>query len=52
MKIDMLINLITVLQSDKASPITGPVEIHYVPEQVSGKFKIPEEVSEALILYD
>ncbi|CAG2105925.1 unnamed protein product [Medioppia subpectinata] len=32
-----------VLHSDKASPVTGPVEIHYIPEQVSGKYKPPEQ---------
>ncbi|CAH1783270.1 unnamed protein product [Owenia fusiformis] len=30
-----------VLKSDKSSPITGPVEIPYVPEQVPGRFKAP-----------
>ena len=34
-----------VLESDKANPVTGPAEIHYVPEQVPGKFQVPEEVS-------
>lgn len=35
--------LSVVLETDKESPVTGPAEIHYVPEQVPGKFKIPSE---------
>ncbi|XP_054710464.1 histidine ammonia-lyase-like [Uloborus diversus] len=35
--------LSVVLETDKANPVTGPAEIHYVPEQVPGKFKIPSE---------
>ncbi|KAF8764330.1 Histidine ammonia-lyase like protein [Argiope bruennichi] len=32
-----------VLETDKPNPVTAPAEIHYVPEQVPGKFKIPSE---------
>ncbi|GAB6033675.1 hypothetical protein CHUAL_013733 [Chamberlinius hualienensis] len=32
-----------VLESDRPSPLTGPVEIRYVPEQVSGLFTEPSE---------
>lgn len=32
-----------VLETDKPNPVTAPAEIHYVPEQVPGKFKIPTE---------
>ncbi|KAG8192722.1 hypothetical protein JTE90_009745 [Oedothorax gibbosus] len=28
-----------VLETDKPNPVTAPAEIHYVPEQVPGKFK-------------
>ena len=35
------------MESDRANPVTGPVEIHYVPEQVPGKFQTPEEVSQS-----
>lgn len=32
-----------VLKSDHESPVTGPAEIRYVPEQVPGMFKAPSE---------
>ncbi|XP_064457768.1 histidine ammonia-lyase-like isoform X2 [Ornithodoros turicata] len=33
-----------VLETDKPSPVTGPAEITYIPEQVPGKFKAPTQV--------
>ncbi|XP_067119401.1 histidine ammonia-lyase-like [Centruroides vittatus] len=32
-----------VLETDRANPVTGPAEIHYIPEQVPGKFSLPDE---------
>ncbi|XP_013388388.1 histidine ammonia-lyase-like [Lingula anatina] len=34
-----------VLESDVSSPITGPVEVTYIPEQVPGSYILPNEVS-------
>ncbi|XP_015925296.1 histidine ammonia-lyase [Parasteatoda tepidariorum] len=32
-----------VLETDRPNPVTAPAEIHYVPEQVPGKFTAPSE---------
>ncbi|GFQ97828.1 histidine ammonia-lyase [Trichonephila clavata] len=32
-----------VLETDKPNPVTAPAEIHYVPEQVPGKFRLPSD---------
>ncbi|GIX77223.1 histidine ammonia-lyase [Caerostris darwini] len=32
-----------VLETDKPNPVTAPAEIHYVPEQVPGKFRPPSD---------
>lgn len=36
--------LSVVLETDRPSPVTGPAEITYVPEQVPGKFKPPTQI--------
>lgn len=36
--------LSVVLETDRPSPVTGPAEITYVPEQVPGKFKPPTQM--------
>ncbi|XP_054163197.1 histidine ammonia-lyase-like [Oppia nitens] len=47
---DLIVNVLddndfvsVVLHSDKANPVTGPVEIHYIPEQVPTNYKPPEQ---------